>query len=459
MHNSDEEMLEDYRKSQVSQLTINAALGYFIFGYANTIFTSSQQCVSSILHWDGNSELYIAISSALIPLGALFGVFIATYFSKLYDRRINIMITDVFTIISSIVIILPLPMTFWIGRLLSGIYIGSYSYLCPKYINEYTPKEIRGEMGALNQLLLLIGILFSFSICLPLPVGDCNEDLRYYVLSIFCFPGIVALLQYILFYFKYYQENSDWLIKNPRKQSALVSDISQDLIYLEYHETVNSSDTQEKLNEDTLKDMVCCKKNTRKATRVSVLYHILSQFSGINGMLAYLTSIFTDFGEGVFMSRVYTIIFTLSRIIVVFLLLNLVEKHGVKMMSIYGEVILGSCAILIYIVINFTNIPILLLILVDIYLIVFGVSIGSIVWIISSELVNDTGMALCTSINWICAFIVVLFFPLLAYAIGWSNLFMLIGVIDLFGAMYFYCDIIETKGLSLDEIKEKYINK
>ena len=50
MHNSDEEMLEDYRKSQVSQLTINAALGYFIFGYANTIFTSSQQCVSSILH-------------------------------------------------------------------------------------------------------------------------------------------------------------------------------------------------------------------------------------------------------------------------------------------------------------------------------------------------------------------------------------------------------------------------
>ena len=159
------------------------------------------------------------------------------------------------------------------------------------------------------------------------------------------------------------------------------------------------------------------------------------------------------------MSRVYTIIFTLSRIIVVFLLLNLVEKHGVKMMSIYGEVILGSCAILIYIVINFTNIPILLLILVGIYLIVFGVSIGSIVWIISSELVNDTGMALCTSINWICAFIVVLFFPLLAYAIGWSNLFMLIGVIDLLGAVYFHYDIIETRGLSLDEIKEKYINK
>ena len=85
---------KNYNEKKVWLRAINSSLGYLAFGYANGIFTSSQQCVSSIFHWGGNEDLYISIITALLPLGAFFGAILIGILSKYNGKRKNLMMTD-----------------------------------------------------------------------------------------------------------------------------------------------------------------------------------------------------------------------------------------------------------------------------------------------------------------------------------------------------------------------------
>ena len=50
---------------------------------------------------------------------------------------------------------------FFMGRLLVGLYCGISTCLCPMYISEIAPTNIRGALGTINQLAVTIGLLLS----------------------------------------------------------------------------------------------------------------------------------------------------------------------------------------------------------------------------------------------------------------------------------------------------------
>lgn len=451
-----------FDKKKVWLRALNSSLGFLIFGYSNTIFTSSQDCVSSILNWGDDKELYIAVFSALIPLGALVGSMFTGFISKYYGKRRNIMNTNLITILSSLLMFWPNTFSFALGRLLSGFCLGSYSVLCPQYVTEFTPKQVRGKLGNLNQLFVIIGILISFTICLLIPIGECSQEIKYYVFSIFAVPGVLALLQF-LFFVKYFKRESPfWLIalkENVQAEGALASIYNKSYAEAQMEKICNNEPNSfqgEISSQYTLYDILTCKKGTTKQVRVSVIYNALAQFSGINAILAYMTALFQEFSAGVFMSRVLTVIVTLIRIITLITVLPMIDKVGRKKITVICQFLLCLFAGIISLSLIFLANTWLLTCCLCIYLIIYGNSIGSIVWIFSSEVLNDKGMALCMSVNWICCFIVVLFFPFLLSGIGLGNTFALIAAVNLFGVIYFFFDMIETKGLNKVEIVEIY---
>ena len=65
-----------------------------------------------------------------------------------------------------------------VGRFFWGICAGSFTVMCPKFLNEYLPIELKGSFGAINQLMCTTGIMLPsvMSLAIPAnPVADLKE--------------------------------------------------------------------------------------------------------------------------------------------------------------------------------------------------------------------------------------------------------------------------------------------
>ena len=48
------------------------------------------------------------------------------------------------------------------GRFVSGFGVGLMSMVCPTYASEIAPKEIRGRVTGLFQIVVVVGVAFSY---------------------------------------------------------------------------------------------------------------------------------------------------------------------------------------------------------------------------------------------------------------------------------------------------------
>jgi len=51
---------------------------------------------------------------------------------------------------------------FYVGRVIAGLGLGGSSVIVPMFSSEMTPKEIRGQVGSLYQLMFTLGIFTSY---------------------------------------------------------------------------------------------------------------------------------------------------------------------------------------------------------------------------------------------------------------------------------------------------------
>jgi MFS family permease len=86
--------------------------------------------------------------------------------------------------------------TLMAGRFLSGLYGGLFIGVLPMYLNELPPKNLRGLVGTLTQLFVVLGILVSNILGLPELLG--TFDLWPVLIG---FPLIPILAHVGLFFF------------------------------------------------------------------------------------------------------------------------------------------------------------------------------------------------------------------------------------------------------------------
>ena len=106
------------------------------------------------------------------------------------------------------------------------------------------------------------------------------------------------------------------------------------------------------------------------------------------------------------------------------------------------------------------TVPSVLLVLV--FIAFFEFSSGPITWLYMSEIMQDKTQSIATVLNWLVNLVISLVTPSLISTIGKENIgyiFMSVGVLTMFGAIFMYFFMIETKGLSPQEIDEKFAGK
>ncbi len=133
-----------------------AALGGFLFGFDTAVINGAVLALKDHFH-AGDWEIGLAVSLAL--LGAAAGAFFAGQLADRFGRRPCMIGAAILFLISSIGSGAPFGIgDFIMWRIIGGIGVGAASVIAPAYIAETAAARMRGRLGSLQQLAIVIGI-------------------------------------------------------------------------------------------------------------------------------------------------------------------------------------------------------------------------------------------------------------------------------------------------------------
>ncbi len=133
-----------------------AALGGFLFGYDTAVINGA---VVGLGEMFGATSWAVGLSVSLALLGSALGAMIAGPVADRMGRVRSMQIAAVLFTVSAIGSGMPigiLDFIFW--RILGGIGVGAASVIAPAYIAEIAPAHMRGRLGSLQQLAIVVGI-------------------------------------------------------------------------------------------------------------------------------------------------------------------------------------------------------------------------------------------------------------------------------------------------------------
>ncbi|GGT86011.1 sugar porter family MFS transporter [Actinomadura citrea] len=133
-----------------------AALGGFLFGYDSSVINGTVDALKEEFGLGGFAVGFV-VSAAL--LGCAAGAWFAGPLSDRIGRvRVMLIAAGLFVISSlgSALAFSAVDLTAW--RLVGGLAIGAASVIAPAYIAEIAPAELRGRLGSLQQMAIVLGI-------------------------------------------------------------------------------------------------------------------------------------------------------------------------------------------------------------------------------------------------------------------------------------------------------------
>ena len=84
----------------------------------------------------------------IFPIGAIFGSLIGAASCRNFGRRMTMIYCDLIAMIGTMLTCLQEVVLIIIGRCVVGFTVGINCVVVPIYINEMTPRELNGKMGA-----------------------------------------------------------------------------------------------------------------------------------------------------------------------------------------------------------------------------------------------------------------------------------------------------------------------
>jgi len=444
-------------------ISLSTALGGFLFGFDTAVISGANLYIQPYFELS-DWAFGFTVSSMLLGC-ALGGLFFGAS-SDRYGRKPMLISTALLFLISALGSALAdsLPV-FIIYRMIGGLGVGGASMLSPNYIAEVSPANVRGKMVSLNQLTIVFGITVAFFSNYFLNSLSENMNWRW-MLGVEAIPACLFLIFMIVV-----PESPRWLIVNNKRAKAL-----------EILTKINGAERAHEITSEILADIASQQKskssffqgvkklfssNYRIVTFIVIILAILQQVSGINVIMYYAPSIFENIGLGkssaIFQSLSVGVVMSIFTIIAMFL----VDKVGRKQLLIIGSI---GMAVSLYLMgvlfsLNYKN-SVVILILILSYISFFSLSAGPVIWIIISEIlpneIRSLAIGVATFFLWLANYIVTLTFPVLLNTFTGSMsgfVFILYGLFCLILCSFTKFKVIETKGKSLEEIRNLLSSK
>jgi MFS transporter, SP family, xylose:H+ symportor len=446
-------------------VTLVATLGGLLFGYDTAVISGAVDPIKAFFQLDaahyGDAATFYhgaTVSSALI--GCIIGGIISGIFATRFGRRKSLIIASILFFISAVGSGFPeifffsdatpastLLISFNIYRVIGGIGVGLASAICPMYIAEMAPAEIRGKLVSWNQFAIIFGMLVVYFVNYFIVYGKdpswINETgWRYMFLS----ESFVAALFGILLFFVPETPRYLALAHQDDKALKILSKINgaakAGVILAEIKETVHEK--VEKVLSYGWKVLI-----------IGILLSVFQQAVGINVVLYYAPTIFKGLGFGNDAAMWQTVIMGFINIIFTLVAIFTVDKFGRKPLLIIGSTGMAIGMFAIGALAYFQIIGISTLIFIVIYTAAFMMSWGPICWVLISEIFPNTirgkAVAIAVASQWVANFIVSSTFPVLEH-FSITFTYVLYGVMSVLSALFVWKMVPETKGKTLEEM-------
>ena len=463
-----------------------AVLGGLLFGYDTAVISGAEKGLQAFFKEAQDfdySDRWHWFTSASALIGCIIGSALSGLLATRLGRKKSLIIAGLLFFVSALGSMDPeflffehgkpsfsLLLMFNFYRIIGGIGVGLASAICPMYIGEVAPSNIRGMLVSWNQFAIIFGQLVVYFVNFFI-LGDHIQPLveemgkgiaainpaaqwtvttgwRYMFGSEAVPAGLFALL--ICFV--------------PETPRYLVS-IGQDQKALGILARINGSGKAQQILQNIKETMTV--KTEKLMTYgvmcifIGIMLSVFQQAVGINAVLYYAPRIFGDMGmEDPMMVTVFmgiiNILFTLVAIFTV-------EKLGRKPLLICGSLGMAIGAFGVAVTFGHAGLEMVTAISIMVYSASFMFSWGPICWVLISEIFPNTirgaAVAIAVAFQWIFNFIVSsTFVPMFNMHLtegddfGHWFTYGLYGVICIIAAVFVWKLVPETKGKTLEDM-------
>ncbi|XP_057433200.1 sugar transporter ERD6-like 16 [Lotus japonicus] len=428
--------------------TFVAVCGSFSFGTCVGYSAPTQAAIRADLNL---SLAQFSMFGSLVTIGAMLGAITSGRVTDLLGRKGAMKISTGFCIAGWLSVFFSKgSYSLDLGRFFTGYGIGVISYVVPVYIAEIAPKNLRGGLATTNQLMIVIGSSVSFLL---------GSLISWRELALAGLVPCICLLVGLCFI----PESPRWLAKVGREKEFQVAlrrlrgkdvDISH-----EATEILDSIETLQSLPKSKLLDLF----HTRyvRSVVIGVGLMVCQQSVGINGIGFYTAETFV--AAGVSSGKAGTIAYACIQVPFTILGAILMDKSGRRPLitvssggTFLGCFITGIAFFLKDQGLLLEWVPTLAIGGVLIYIAAYSIGLGSVPWVIMSEVfpihIKGTAGSLVVLVTWLGAWVVSYTFNFL---MSWSSpgtLFLYAGC-SLLTILFVAKVVPETKGKTLEEIQ------
>ncbi|CAA7266663.1 unnamed protein product [Cyclocybe aegerita] len=464
--------------------------GIVLFGYDTGIGGGVVSATYFLEHFgllnaDGtkNQKKVDAVSSNVVSVlqaGAFFGALGSAPLSAKIGRKYTLFIFSmVFCVGAVLTTVASTPQRglaeIYAGRVISGVGIGAISAVAPAFVSECSPKEVRGRITGLFQIMVATGVMISYfvnyGVGIHIPTG----------VNVWRIPFALQLVPAGIMFFGLFtiKESPRYLASVGKNEEALRNlaylrrepEDSEEVLAEMAEIEVAIQEEQEARKGLGLREAFLGKGNFVRFVIAFVIF-FLQQWAGQNSVNYYAPQIFASIGfaarkNSLLASGIYGVIKVVATAIFIFFG---VEALGRKLSLFISAMGMGILFFIIGALLKTHPPPATdanhpapspppaskaMAAMLYIYVCFYSMGWGPLPWVYVSDIfptrTRHYGLALASSSQWLWNFVVSKVTPDLVTDLGYK-LFLMFATINIGGMAVFSLLIPETQGRSLEEM-------
>ncbi|HEX5487925.1 MAG TPA: sugar porter family MFS transporter [Rhodanobacteraceae bacterium] len=447
-----------------------AALGGFLFGFDTAVINGA---VDSMRQTFGLSAGLTGFAVSIALLGSALGAWYAGRLADRYGRVRTMQVAAVLLAVGAIGAGLAGSVAWlMVWRVVAGIGVGVASVVAPAYIAEVSPASIRGRLGSMQQLAIVLGIFVALlsDAALAHVAGGASETL-WFGLGAWRWMFIVGVIPALIYGVLALSvpESPRHLVARGRNQDALgvlrrVLGLGSEAALRKKLGDIELSLKSE--HKPRWRDLVGGRAGLLPIVWIGIVLSVFQQFVGINVIFYYSTTLWHSVGFSEADSFMLTVVTSIVNVLVTLVAIALIDKVGRKPLLLLGSA--GMAVTLALMALCFAqatgsgadiNLPApwgpVALVAANLYVIFFGVSWGPVVWVLLGEMfpnrIRAMALAVAAAAQWLANFAITSSFPPMAqFSLPFSY-----AVYAAFAALSFvfvWRLVRETRGVELEDM-------
>lgn len=481
-------------KAYLFSIVMVAVLGGLLFGYDTAVISGADKGLQAFFLGAKDftySDGWHGFTCASALIGCIIGSALSGYLASNWGRKKSLCFAGMMFFISALGSMDPeflffehgvptysLLIVFNIYRVIGGIGVGLASAICPMYIAEVAPSNIRGTLVSWNQFAIIFGQLVVYMV-------------NFFILGEHTHPIIQTIGEGLS---AVSPDSDPWTIASgwrymfgseavpaglftllicfvPETPRYLVM-IKQDSKALTILQRINGAEVGRQTLED-IKNTIT-EKTERLFTYgvpvifVGIMLSVFQQAVGINAVLYYAPRIFGDMGME--NPMVQTVIMGVVNILFTLVAVFTVEKWGRKPLLITGSIGMAVGAFGVALTFGNASMNLVTMLSIMVYSASFMMSWGPVCWVLIAEIFPNTirgaAVAIAVAFQWIFNWIVSsTFVPMFNMKLSgdpdfghWFT-YALYGTICVISAIFVWKLVPETKGKTLEDMTKLWKKK